>query len=60
MALFYWIGLAAEVKRWHDCGKSGWWFFIIIIPILGPIWKLIELGFFRGTEGWNEYGSDPT
>src|SRR5687767_1837237 len=30
-----WIGLAVTAKRWHDRDKSGWWIFIVLIPIVG-------------------------
>jgi uncharacterized membrane protein YhaH (DUF805 family) len=46
-------------KRWHDRGKSGWWTLIWLVPIIGNIWILIELGFLKGTEGPNQYGNDP-
>lgn len=54
--LFIWIGLAVAVKRWHDRGKSGWWVLIGLIPIVGPIWVLVECGFLPGTQGVNQYG----
>jgi uncharacterized membrane protein YhaH (DUF805 family) len=57
--IFLWPSLALYAKRWHDRGKSGWWTLIILIPLIGGIWALIELGFLRGTEGLNEYGSNP-
>ena len=46
-------------KRWHDRDKSGWWSLIVLIPGIGGIWMLIELGFLRGTAGPNRFGSDP-
>lgn len=46
-------------KRWHDRGKSGWWTLIILVPVIGVLWMLIELGFLRGTEGPNRYGPEP-
>ncbi len=46
-------------KRWHDRGKSGWWTLIGLVPLIGAIWLLVELGFLRGTEGPNQYGNDP-
>jgi uncharacterized membrane protein YhaH (DUF805 family) len=46
-------------KRWHDRNKSGWWTLIILVPIVGAIWFLVELGFLRGTAGNNNYGADP-
>jgi uncharacterized membrane protein YhaH (DUF805 family) len=51
--------LAIYTKRWHDRGKSGWWTLIILIPIIGGIWILIELGILEGTRGPNQYGPDP-
>jgi uncharacterized membrane protein YhaH (DUF805 family) len=57
--VFLWPTLAIYAKRWHDRGKSGWWMLIILIPLIGPIWTLVELGFLRGTEGQNQYGPDP-
>jgi uncharacterized membrane protein YhaH (DUF805 family) len=46
-------------KRWHDRNKSGWWTLIILVPFVGAIWFLVELGFLRGTAGNNDYGADP-
>jgi uncharacterized membrane protein YhaH (DUF805 family) len=46
-------------KRWHDRGKSGWWTLILILPVIGWLWMLIECGFLRGTEGPYRFGPDP-
>jgi uncharacterized membrane protein YhaH (DUF805 family) len=54
-----WPSLALYTKRWHDRNKSGWWTLIGLIPIIGGLWLLIELGFLRGTAGPNSYGPDP-
>ncbi|MCB1377003.1 MAG: DUF805 domain-containing protein [Alphaproteobacteria bacterium] len=51
--------LALYAKRWHDRGKSGWWSLIILVPLIGVIWWFVECGCLRGTEGPNQYGSDP-
>lgn len=51
-------GLAVFVRRMHDIGKSGWWYFIALIPLIGAIWLLV-LCFTEGTSGDNEYGADP-
>lgn len=48
--------LATQVKRWHDRDKSGWWVLITLIPFIGALWALIELGFLAGTQGENRYG----
>jgi len=51
--------LALYAKRWHDRNKSGWWSLILLVPVVGSIWVLIELGILRGTDGDNRYGPDP-
>lgn len=54
-----WAGLAVAAKRWHDLNKSAWWILIAFIPIIGPIWAFVELGFYKGTDGPNRFGPDP-
>jgi uncharacterized membrane protein YhaH (DUF805 family) len=54
-----WIGLALEVKRWHDRDRSWLWVFIALISIIGPLWALIECGFLDGTPGPNRFGPSP-
>jgi uncharacterized membrane protein YhaH (DUF805 family) len=51
-----WPSIAVTVKRWHDRDKSGWWMLITLIPLVGPIWALVENGFLAGTEGDNRFG----
>lgn len=50
--------LAVIVRRLHDVGKSGWFFFIILIPLVGAIWLLV-LFCTDGEQGANNYGPDP-
>ena len=57
--LWPWIGLAVGAKRYHDRDKSAWWLLIAFIPIIGPIWQFVELGFLKGTDGPNRFGPDP-
>lgn len=54
-----WINLCLAVKRFHDRGKSGWWYLIILVPFIGTLWLLIELGLLAGDYGTNEYGPEP-
>ena len=54
-----WPALAVSVKRWHDRDKSGWWMLIGLIPLIGQIWAIVELGFLAGTDGPNAYGPSP-
>ena len=51
-------GLAIGVRRLHDVGKSGWFYFIVLIPLAGPIWLLIVLC-RAGQPTNNEYGKNP-
>ena len=50
--------IAVGVRRLHDIGRSGWWFLIALVPILGGI---ILLVFFvlDSKPGANEYGENP-
>ena len=50
--------IAVMVRRLHDVGRSGWFFFINLIPILGWIWFLIVMC-TDGTPGLNKYGPNP-
>jgi len=59
LVLAIWVGLALQIKRWHDSDKSWVWIFISLIPFVGAIWALIECGFLDGTPGPNKYGPSP-
>jgi uncharacterized membrane protein YhaH (DUF805 family) len=48
------------IKRFHDRDKTGWWVLIGLIPLIGPLWLLIELGFLKGTDGANRFGPPVT
>ena len=50
--------LAVVVRRLHDQDKSGWYYFVGLIPFIGGIWLLI-LMVTEGTSGPNQYGEDP-
>lgn len=50
--------LAVAVRRLHDVGKSGWFYLIALIPIVGAIWLLV-LFVTEGDKGDNPYGPDP-
>ncbi len=53
-----WPSLAVAAKRWHDRDKSGWWTLIVLVPIIGSLWMLIECGFLKGSDGPNRFGDD--
>lgn len=50
--------IAVAVRRLHDQGKSGTWYFIGFVPLIGGIWFLV-LMVTEGTHGPNQYGQDP-
>lgn len=50
--------IAIIVRRLHDIGKSGWWYFIAFVPMVGAILLLVFLC-TAGTAGDNMYGPDP-
>ncbi len=50
--------LAVLTRRLHDVGKSGWMFFVALIPIIGSIWILILL-ISDSEPGENKYGTNP-
>ena len=54
-----WPGFAAGAKRCHDRNRSGWSQAVLLIPGVGAIWQLVELGFLKGTDGENRFGRDP-
>ncbi len=42
LALFI-PSLAVAVRRLHDTGRSGWWFLIALIPLIGTILLIVWL-----------------
>lgn len=50
--------LAVTVRRLHDINKSGWYYFVGFIPLVGGIITLVW-SCTAGTPGPNEYGEDP-
>ena len=55
-----WPGLAVNVKRLHDRGRSGWFILIGLIPVVGPIWLLVETWFLASKPEANRFGEVPT
>jgi len=50
--------LAVGARRLHDIGRTGWWWLIGFVPIIGTIVLIV---FFAkgGDAGSNAYGPDP-
>lgn len=54
--------IAVAVRRFHDTGRSGWWYLIILVPLAGPIIWLVLLAGASKPEGVrfdNPDGSQP-
>ena len=45
--------ISLAVRRLHDVGKSGVWYLIGFVPIVGPIFLLIQ--FLKGSDGNNRW-----
>lgn len=56
--LFLWPLIATGAKRCHDLDRSGWWLLLGLVPVIGPLWLMSELGFRLGTSGPNRFGKD--
>ncbi|MDD9964306.1 MAG: DUF805 domain-containing protein [Gammaproteobacteria bacterium] len=50
--------ISVTVRRLHDIGLSGWWWFIGLITMVGAI-LLLVLAMFDGQRGANRFGPDP-
>lgn len=51
-------GLAVVWRRFHDIGKSGAWYFIFLVPVVGWIFLLVWL--CKDSEpGDNRFGPNP-
>ena len=51
-------GFGVFVRRMHDIGRSGWWWLIAFIPIIGWI-VLIVFCCLDSQPGDNQYGPNP-
>ena len=47
--------LALNVRRLHDRGKSGWFLFLALIPLIGTLWLLVECGLLGSKHKNNTY-----
>ena len=50
--------LAVQVRRLHDIGRSGWWVFIALVPLVGAI-VLFVFDVLPSENGANRYGQEP-
>ncbi|WP_218352424.1 DUF805 domain-containing protein [Alteromonas lipotrueiana] len=50
--------VAVTMRRLHDTDRSGWWWLVSFIPIIGPIVLLVFM-LFDSTPDDNQYGPYP-
>lgn len=51
--------LAVSAKRWQDRDRSAWWVLVMLVPLIGWLWALVDNGFVKGTTGPNRFGPAP-
>ena len=51
--------LSVSIRRLHDRNKSGWWFLLVFLPVIGFIW-LHVLFLLKGDQVANRFGDRPT
>jgi len=49
--------IAVTVRRLHDTGRSGWWYFVILIPLINLVLLVFMVSDSQGGE--NHYGPNP-
>ncbi len=50
-------GIAVAVRRLHDVDRSGWWYLLVLIPLIGALILIFAFFIHRGTEGPNRFGA---
>ena len=49
--------LTVSIRRLHDIGRTGWWYLIVIIPLIGPLVFLVFS--VMDSKEDNQYGPNP-
>ncbi len=58
-AVFFWLpALSSIVRRLHDSDRSGWWYFIVLVPFIGPF-ILLYFMLVPSSPGTNRFGHHP-
>lgn len=50
--------IAVLIRRLHDTDRTGWWFWIQLLPLIGLI-VILVFTLTGGDEGDNKYGPNP-
>ncbi len=50
--------ISVTVRRLHDTDRSGWWYWLALIPLIGIIVLIVWFA-TKGSDGPNRFGEDP-
>ena len=50
--------IAVTVRRLHDTDRSGWWYLLVFLPVIGGLVILVFMC-LNGTPGGNRFGPNP-
>ena len=50
--------IAVTVRRLHDTDRSGWWYLLVFVPLIGGLVILVFM-LLDSTPGSNRFGSNP-
>lgn len=51
--------LTVMVRRLHDAGKSGWWYWICLVPFIGGLWLFYLTAIKGPDDDSDDFGPDP-
>jgi uncharacterized membrane protein YhaH (DUF805 family) len=50
--------VSVAIRRLHDSDRTGWWYLLIFVPLIG--WIILLIWYVtKGTDGPNRFGPDP-
>lgn len=49
--------IAVSIRRLHDIGRTGWWYLMVIVPLIG--WIVLLIFFCTKSQGDNKWGPTP-
>ena len=50
--------IAVTVRRLHDTDRSGWWYLLLLIPVIGALVILVFM-LLDSQRGGNRFGPNP-
>jgi FAD/FMN-containing dehydrogenase/uncharacterized membrane protein YhaH (DUF805 family) len=57
--ILFWALASTAIKRLHDINLNGFWIWLILVPVLGPLVLIFLLGFKKGDINSNRFGAVP-